>query len=126
MTFNWSKRIFAVGPLAIAGKVLVCRLWRWDLVRAGRVWRIGRHVYDNGRVHEVPSPMDIDAALADMEFARSTHAEWAAHLEAHATSGTPCATCDSKPYKLDAAHERLWVEKYDRVIAILQGLEDLQ
>lgn len=63
---------------------------------------------------------DVEQSILDMKFARDTHLKWAEHLEAHANSVEPCADCDSKPYKLDAKHERLWVEKYDKVIAILE------
>lgn len=65
---------------------------------------------------------DVSAAIADMEFARRSHLAWADHLEAHQASGESCAECDAKPYKLTAAHEREWVAKYDRVLALLAAL----
>jgi hypothetical protein len=63
---------------------------------------------------------DIEAALQDLQFARESHAAWAVHLEAHEQSGESCPDCDSKPYKLNAAHEREWVAKYDRLINIVR------
>lgn len=63
----------------------------------------------------------LERALADMRFARKTHLDWAEHLEAHKDG--ECPQCSAKPYKLDAANEREWVAKYDRVIALLEGIE---
>jgi len=67
---------------------------------------------------------EVDAAIADLAFARNTHLQWAEHLEAHVDSGEPCPQCAERPYKLDAAHEREWVAKYDRIIALVQRKED--
>lgn len=67
----------------------------------------------------VNSP-DLAHAIEDMEYARASHLSWAVHLEAHASSGASCQACDDKPYKLNAAYEREWVEKYDRVLRILR------
>lgn len=66
-------------------------------------------------------PQEVQQSIADMEFARDSHRQWAEHLEAHVASGMPCAECDGKPYKLDATHEREWVAKYDRVLDILEA-----
>jgi len=66
---------------------------------------------------------DLALAIADLQFARSSHLQWAEHLEAHAASGQPCPQCDERPYKLDAAHEREWVAKYDRVLRLLSPSE---
>lgn len=68
-----------------------------------------------------PAGTPLEAMLADLEFARQSHLSWADHLDAHAQSGESCPECDAKPYKLDAAHEREWVAKYDRIIERLRG-----
>lgn len=65
---------------------------------------------------------DVAAAIADMEFARQTHLDWAEHAEAHATSGVPCPQCQARGYPVDPIYEREWVRKYDRVIALLRSL----
>lgn len=67
-----------------------------------------------------------DQAIADMTYARDSHLKWAEHLEAHVASGVPCAQCEGKPYKLNAAHEREWVAKYDNVLALLAQPETPQ
>ena len=66
-------------------------------------------------------PLSREDAIADMEWARNTHLLWAAHLEAHKISGLPCSLCAERPYKMDAEHEREWVAKYDRVLALLRS-----
>lgn len=64
--------------------------------------------------------VSADEILADLDYARSSHLAWAEHLEAHAARGIACVECEEKPYKLDAAHEREWIAKYDRLIAVVK------
>lgn len=61
---------------------------------------------------------EVAKAIADAEYGRSSHLQWAEHLESHGDS--ECAECAEKPYKLDAKREREWVAKYDRIIALLR------
>lgn len=66
---------------------------------------------------------DVDAALVDLAYARTSHLLWAEHLEAH-SAGVICEECGSKPYQLTVAREREWVKKYDNIIAVIHALED--
>ena len=82
---------------------------------------MGGHIYFASQPPSKPRDVVLTAAIADMEFARSSHLAWAEHLEAHVVSDEPCEQCAAKPYKLNAAHEREWVQKYDRVLRLLTG-----
>jgi hypothetical protein len=98
--------------------------WEGPLTGAelcGDCWRKGQAVIHGEAVVTDWTPTDVTAALEDLAFARESHLAWAEHLEAHATSGVPCEQCEGKPYKLHAEHEREWVAKYDRIIAIVRA-----
>ena len=43
MMFDLKNRRFAIGPIVNAGSVTIIRLWRWNIVRAGRRWAFGKH-----------------------------------------------------------------------------------
>jgi hypothetical protein len=67
---------------------------------------------------------DVKALFADaFRFAyegRASHVKWAEHLEAHADGG--CDECTQEVVETagDVAHQREWVQKYDRIIEALQ------
>lgn len=57
-----------------------------------------------------------------MREARESHAAWAEHLEdpAHAR---PCSCCDTNLLNMmNAVDERVWVARYDAIIAALEKL----
>lgn len=66
------------------------------------------------------TPADLTTAIADMEFMRRTHLQWAEHFERHPEIERQyVATGDWD----DAAEHRRIVAKYDRVLGILRSLE---
>ena len=43
MLFDWKRKEFSLGPYVQVGCVRILRLWRWDLLGIGRMWRVVRH-----------------------------------------------------------------------------------
>lgn len=72
------------------------------------------------------APNNIIEIIGWMEEARASHRDWAEHLEHHDASGDPCAQCEGKPYKLNAANEREWERRYGIVIDTLRGNPPIQ
>lgn len=52
MIWDWKGKRFKIGPYTQSGRVSILRLWRWDLLRAGRLVRIVRHLEEEEEEEE--------------------------------------------------------------------------